>query len=108
MSDKLPSERYVPIASFPEFVNIHPLLLDSAGERHGRAAGRSARPPEKKRIEDFLLQAFVALLAQQFGQGVLFLLMKDLRLDIAGRMADDHAPVGGDEDVFDDFVAHKR
>ena len=34
--------------------------------------------------------------------------MKDLRLDIAGRMADDHAPVGGDEDVFDDFVAHKR
>ena len=34
--------------------------------------------------------------------------MKDLRLDIAGRMADDHAPVGDDEDVFDDFVAHKR
>ena len=24
------------------------------------------------------------------------------------RMADDHAPVGGDEDVFDDFVAHNR
>ena len=64
--------------------------------------------PQKKEIENFLLQAFVTLLAQQFGQGSVFLLMKDLRLDIAGRMADDHAPVGGDEDVFDDFVAHTR
>ena len=107
MSDKLPSERYVPIASFPEFVNIHPLLLDSAGD--GTAVPQVVLPdPQKKEIEDFLLQAFVALLAQQFGQGFVFLLMKDLRLDIAGRMADDHAPVGGDEDVFDDFVAQKR
>ena len=95
MSDKLPSERYVPIASFPEFVNIHPLLLDSAGD--GTAVPQIVLPdPQKKEIEDFLLQAFVALL------------MKNLRLDIAGRMADDHPPVGGDEDVFDDFVAHNR
>ena len=107
MSDKLPSERYVPIASFPEFVNIHPLLLDSAGD--GTAVPQVVMPdPQKKEIEDFLLQAFVALLAQQCGLRSVFLLMKNLRLDIAGRMADDHPPVGGDEDVFDDFVAHKR
>ena len=68
MSDKLPSERYVPIASFPEFVNIHPLLLDSAGD--GTAVPQVVLPdPQKKEIKDFLLQAFVALLAQQFGQG---------------------------------------
>ncbi len=67
MSDKLPSERYVPIASFPEFVNIHPLLLDSAGD--GTAVPQVVLPDPKKEIEDFLLQAFVTLLAQQFGQG---------------------------------------
>ena len=48
MPDKPPSEGFVPMASLPKFVYIHPLLLDGAGD--GTAVPQVVLPdPQKKR-----------------------------------------------------------